>query len=312
MPVRLTPLAADRFDDWRTATRSRLISLRQDSGMLVADDAVAHADAFLAELLSAGHETETSLILSIDDGATTLGTIWIAANNGVLFVVDVSFDVAPSDSQRDQLLGEVTELARKQQVDRISIGLYSVDREGHALIEGRGFEVASIQMLLEPLPERETDSRVVVSPMTAERFTSFAAASEAAFAEDLAASGRYSPEDAATESHRQMALELPDGVDSVGQNLFTADVDGTEVGVLWIGVRTRAGRPHAFILDIEIAEDQRRKGFGRDVMHAAESEARRLGADSIGLHVFGFNTGAIRLYESLGYRRVEERFLLSV
>ncbi|MGJ0390910.1 GNAT family N-acetyltransferase [Microbacterium sp. CGR1] len=312
MSLHLNPLGAGRFDDWLDATRERLIALRQDSGMFVGDDAAARVEEFLAELLSEGHETQTSLVLEIDDDGTRLGTIWLAANNGVLFVVDLSFELAPSVAQRGALLDELQALARKQQVDRISMGVYASDSESRAFVERGGFEVASIQMLLEPLPSRETDSRVVVRPMTAERFTSFATASEAAFAEDLAASGRYSAEDAAVESHRQMELELPDGVASEGQELFTAEVDGVEVGVLWIGVRSRGGRPHGFILDIEIADDQRRKGYGRDVMHAAEREAARLGADSIGLHVFGFNTGAIRLYESLGYRRVEERFLLAV
>lgn len=312
MPLLLNPLGADRFDDWLGATRERLIALRQDSGMFVGDDAAARVEEFLAELLAEGHETPTSLILAIEDDGTRLGTIWLAANNGVLFVVDLSFELAPSVAQRGALLDELQALARKQQVDRISMGVYASDRESRAFVERGGFEVASIQMLLEPLPTRETDSRVVVRPMTAERFTSFATASEAAFAEDLAASGRYSAEDAAVESHRQMELELPDGVASEGQELFTAEVDGVEVGVLWIGVRSRGGRPHGFILDIEIADDQRRKGYGRDVMRAAEREAARLGADSIGLHVFGFNTGAIRLYESLGYRRVEERFLFAV
>ncbi|WP_311244843.1 GNAT family N-acetyltransferase [Microbacterium sp. WCS2018Hpa-23] len=312
MPLLLNPLGADRFDDWLGATRERLIALRQDSGMFVGDDAAARVDEFLAELLAEGHETPTSLILEIEEDGTRLGTTWLAANNGVLFVVDLSFGIAPSVAQRGALLDELQALARKQQVDRISMGVYASDSESRAFVERGGFEVASIQMLLEPLPARETDSRVVVKPMTAERFTSFATASEAAFAEDLAASGRYSAEDAAVESHRQMQLELPDGVASEGQELFTAEVDGVEVGVLWIGVRSRGGRPHGFILDIEIADDQRRKGYGRDVMHAAEREAARLGADSIGLHVFGFNTGAIRLYESLGYRRVEERFLLAV
>ncbi|WP_447912046.1 GNAT family N-acetyltransferase [Microbacterium phyllosphaerae] len=312
MPLLLNPLGADRFDDWLRATRERLIALRQDSGMFVGDDAAARVEEFLAELLAEGHETPTSLILAIEDDGTRLGTIWLAANNGVLFVVDLSFELAPSVAQRGALLEGLQALARKQQVDRISMGVYASDSESRAFVERGGFEVASIQMLLEPLPTRETDSRVVVRPMTAERFTSFATASEAAFAEDLAASGRYSAEDAAVESHRQMELELPDGVASEGQELFTAEVDGVEVGVLWIGVRSRGGRPHGFILDIEIADDQRRKGYGRDVMHAAEREAARLGADSIGLHVFGFNTGAIRLYESLGYRRVEERFLFAV
>lgn len=315
MPLDLIPLSADRFDGWRQATRARLVTLRQESGMHVGEDAVSHVDAVLDDLLPAGHETETSLILTIDDGGTQIGTVWLAANNGVLFIVDLAFVIAPDGRQLDELLAELTSLARRQRVGRVSVALHAFDSIGRAFVAGRGFEVASIQMLLEPLPargSRTAESRLVVEPMTADRFTRFAAASEAAFAEDLVASGRYSAEDAVVESHRQMELELPDGIDSEGQELFTAHVDGAEVGVLWIGVRRRGGRPHGFILDIEVAEDQRGKGYGRALMLAAEREAARLGADSIGLHVFGFNTSAIGLYESLGYRRVEERFLRSV
>jgi ribosomal protein S18 acetylase RimI-like enzyme len=194
----------------------------------------------------------------------------------------------------------------------ISVALFPQDAQAHALIAGRGFAVASIQMLLEPLPERRVAPHVVVSPMTAERFRRFAEHSEASYAEDLVAAGRYTADEAVIESRRQMRLELPEGIDTPGQELFTASVDGAEVGVLWLGLRRRDGRPHAFILDIEVAQDQRRRGYGRELMHAAEREARRMGAESIGLHVFGFNTGAIDLYESLGYRRVEETFLLNL
>ena len=62
MPLDLTPLSADRFDDWLEATRARLVTLRQESGMFVGEDAGSHVDAVLGDLLSAGHETETSLI----------------------------------------------------------------------------------------------------------------------------------------------------------------------------------------------------------------------------------------------------------
>lgn len=316
MPLELIPLPDDRFDEWRSVTRDRLIALRQESGMLRGADAVAHADSFLGELLAKGHETETSLILTIVDASREIGTLWLAANDGMLFVVDLAFRESPDARQCDELFDALTALGQKQGVDRLSIELYATDDDGAAFIEGRGFALASMQMLLEPLPARgaeaEGESVVVVSPMTAERFPRFAAASEAAFADDLVTSGRYSPADAAKESHRQMSLELPDGIDSPGQLLFTAHVGEVEVGVVWIGVRSRDGRPHAFVLDVEVAEGQRRRGYGRALMLAAEREARRFGAGSIGLHVFGFNDGAIALYESLGYRGVERRLLLSV
>ncbi|WP_144876793.1 N-acetyltransferase [Microbacterium sp. 1.5R] len=312
MPLTLTPLEPDRFDLWRSATRERLITLRHESGMLVGDDAIVNADAFLDQLLSDGAETQTSVILTIREGDEELGTVWLASISGILMIIDLAFTGRPSEEQQDELFAALVEMGRTNGADRLSISVHSTDAASRAFIEGRGFACASIQMLLEPLPARHREPLVQVEPMTAERYPSFAAASEAAFADELAASGRYSIEDARVESHRQMTEELPDGVETAAQELFTAGVDGEEVGILWVGLRTRGGRPHAFILDIEVVESERRKGYGRELMFAAERVAREHGADSVGLHVFGFNTGATALYESLGYRRVEERHLLTL
>lgn len=54
--------------------------------------------------------------------------------------------------------------------------------------------------------------------------------------------------------------------------------------------------------DIEVAEEQRGRGYGRALMLLAERVARETGEELLGLHVFAGNTPAIRLYESLGYR----------
>lgn len=312
MTVQLRPLPADRFDTWRDDVKRRLIARSQDSGMRVGGDAIDFAETFLHELLPQGFATSTTSISIIVDDSAELGTIWLGVSAGRVYVIDLGLAVAPDAEQREGLFSVLRGVADDAGVARISIALFPQDAEGHALIYGRGFSIASIQMVLEPLPVRELTPQVDVAPMTDERFPSFVEHSEAAFADDLVASGRYAREDAAAESRRQMRLELPQGLATPGQELFTASVDGTEVGYLWLGTRRRDGRPHAFILDIEVAEDQRRRGYGRALMHAAEREARRLGADSIGLHVFGFNTAAIELYESLGYRRVEETFLLDL
>lgn len=313
MSVQLIPLDDDRFDEWRDATRTRLIRLRQESGILLGDDAVADADAFLDQLLPEGRATETSSIVRLDDGGHEIGTLWMMAAGDILHLVDLALVDALEQRMRDDLFEAITTMARTHGIERLRVSLYSSDTAGHAFVDGRGFDCASIRMLLEPLPARDsTVAAVELKSMTQERFVAFAAASEAAFADDLVASGRYSAQEARTESRRQMALELPDGLDSPGQELFTAHVDDAEVGVLWIGIRERDGRRHVFILDIEVRAEYRRRGYGRAMMLATEHEAHRLGAESIGLHVFGFNDGAIRLYEGLGYRRVEERFVLDV
>lgn len=310
MSVLLTPLSADRFDAWRAATRERLIAVLRESGRRPGADAPAYADAFLAELLPIGAATPTARILVISVDGAEAGTVWLGVNAGKMFLV--SLDAAEEVAGSDELFEAIRAIAAGEGVRRISAGVLSADRAARSLIEGRGFTVSSIQMVLEPLPERDADPDVVVAPMTAERFPSYAEHAEAAFAVDLVDSGRYTAEEAAAESHRQMMMELPDGLRTEGQRFFTASVGGAEVGTLWIGMRERDGRPHAFVLDIEVAEEHRRKGYGRVLMHAGEREGRALGAESIGLHVFGFNTGAIDLYERLGYRRVEETCILDL
>lgn len=312
MTVRLTPLPAVRFEEWNAATRERLVRLRQDSGLRLGDEAVAQANQYFSELLPHGLESTASQVLRIADGSDELGTLWLGANAGRLFVIDLALTVSPSRSQCEEIVAALLAIAKGEEASLISISLFRQDTEGHRLVERHGFRVASIQMLLEPLPDRAVADHVVVAPMTEARYPRFARESEAAFAVDLAASGRYTPEEAVVESRRQFLKELPEGLDTPGQELFTAEVAGVEVGILWIGMRERGGRPHVFILDVEVAADQRRKGYGRELMHATEREARRLGADSVGLHVFGFNDAAVRLYEQLGYRRLEEQFLLDV
>lgn len=313
MPLTLMPLPADRYDAWREATRKRLIQLRQESGMRPGQDAVDQADAYFTDLLPDGLDTSTSRILRIvDDVDGEIGTVWLGLSSPKLFIVDLAFTRAPVDSQYDALFAAVMATAREHEVTRVSMALFPQDAEGHRFVAGRGFEVSSIQMLLEPLPHREVAAHVDVAPMSPERYPRYAVESEAAFAQDLVDAGRYTMEEAVEESHRQFLDELPHGLGTPGQELFTASVDGVEVGILWIGMRRRDGRRHAFVLDIEVAADQRRKGYGRELMHAAEREAARLGAGSIGLHVFGFNVGAVSLYEQLGYRRVEEHHLLEL
>jgi ribosomal protein S18 acetylase RimI-like enzyme len=313
MSLHLTPLPAARFDGWRAAARQRLIDANRESGRRPGADAVVHVEQVFDELFPEGHTTSTARVACIvDDADDELGTLLLILSGQKMLLLDLDLAATLTDAQHDDLLAKLLPVARDMGATQIGVQLFPHDTAGRAFARRGGFEVASIQMVLEPLPLRDVAPHVDVSPMTAERFPRFAAASEEGFAHDLVESGRYTPEEAVAESHRQMVEELPDGLDTAGQEFFTASVDGTEVGILWFGMRRRDGRPQAFILDIEVAADQRRKGYGRELMHAAEREARRLGAESIGLHVFGFNTGAVDLYEQLGYRRTEESLLRDV
>jgi RimJ/RimL family protein N-acetyltransferase len=98
----------------------------------------------------------------------------------------------------------------------------------------------------------------------------------------------------------EMARLLPQGARTPGQYLWSIrPTDGEPVGLLWVGTERRPG--HAFIYDIEMVEHRRGEGFGTAALLALEEWARERGITTIGLHVFGHNTGAWRLYQRLGY-----------
>jgi len=50
-----------------------------------------------------------------------------------------------------------------------------------------------------------------------------------------------------------------------------------------------------------VEEMFRGRGYGRSIMLLLEEKAREMGLKSLGLHVFGSNQVARRLYEAVGY-----------
>ncbi len=83
-------------------------------------------------------------------------------------------------------------------------------------------------------------------------------------------------------------------------DVVVADAGGSAVGHLWIGPQF-GSTTDWWVWDIEIAAAHRRAGYARHALQLGEAEARALGAQSIGLNVFGYNTGAQALYAALGY-----------
>ena len=135
-------------------------------------------------------------------------------------------------------------------------------------------------------------------PMSPERLASWLPASMAQYEKSRITAGD-SPEAAAANRRSSEERLFPGGEPAPGQLLYTATVDGTEAGLLWIG--PFADGPDWWVWDIEVHADFRRQGIGRAMMVRAEAIARESGAASLGLNVFAYNDGARRLYQSLGF-----------
>jgi ribosomal protein S18 acetylase RimI-like enzyme len=125
----------------------------------------------------------------------------------------------------------------------------------------------------------------------------------AGYAEENARVKNWPAEGSLERSKNEVEALLPQGIHTEGNHLYTI-IDGRtseKVGYLWARVYDQSGAKLGFVLDLEIDERHRRKGYARAAMLALEEEAESWGVVRLGLHVFAHNVAARRLYESLGY-----------
>ncbi|NRQ51370.1 GNAT family N-acetyltransferase [Aeromicrobium stalagmiti] len=142
---------------------------------------------------------------------------------------------------------------------------------------------------------------MILEPMSADRFDTWSEHHVVSYAQDKVDAGNW-PEDGAVErARRENAELLPEGVTTAGHDLFVATVDGDEVGFLWLFTDPAASVPETYVYDIEIVAARRGEGLGRELLEAAEGWCADHGVATLRLHVFGFNTAAISLYESSGF-----------
>ena len=132
------------------------------------------------------------------------------------------------------------------------------------------------------------------------------AASKEDYAKDLLRSGD-SIEEAAAHAAESIETYFPEGRPAGGHFVY-AVMNGSEVvGFLWIGPHPNGPSAGWWVWDIAINEEHRGRGYGRETMLLAEDQVKAMGGHELGLNVFGFNTVARGLYESLGYETVAIR-----
>ena len=137
--------------------------------------------------------------------------------------------------------------------------------------------------------------------MSAERYVSWNERLIVEFAKEKVDSGNWPAEGAVERSAKENARDLPRGLGTTGHDIFVGLVEGEEVGVLWLFTDPQPQVPETMIYDIEIAEEHRGKGLGRELLTAAEEWCADHSIGVLKLHVFGHNTTATNLYESAGF-----------
>ena len=139
-------------------------------------------------------------------------------------------------------------------------------------------------------------------PMTEGDFATYMASAVREYADSHIRAGDVAPEDALVHAQKDYDELLPDGLHSKDQYLFTVTHDALgAIGMAWFQVRERTTGKSAYLFDMRIREDLRGHGYGRQTLQLIESTSRELGAQRIGLNVFGYNVVARSLYEKMGY-----------
>ena len=121
------------------------------------------------------------------------------------------------------------------------------------------------------------------------------------YAQEHVDAGNWPADEALDRARRQFAELLPEGRETVGHVLWTIeDAGGRDVGMLWVAPHPTM--PNAiWIYDFAVVPEARGRGVGRAALDALDAWARERAIDQIGLHVFGSNDIARRLYLRAGF-----------
>jgi len=154
---------------------------------------------------------------------------------------------------------------------------------------------------------------VTLRPMTQAEFDARVEASFTGFVAEMVRTGELAEADAPAEVRRRRQQNLPKGLGTAGMLFLVGDVDDEPIGWIWIALPGRPPHPlTAWVYNVEVDEAHRGRGYGRELMLAAEDELVRHGVTKLGLNVFAGNTTAIQLYERLGYEVISQQMIKSL
>jgi ribosomal protein S18 acetylase RimI-like enzyme len=123
------------------------------------------------------------------------------------------------------------------------------------------------------------------------------------YAADKVQSGAWSRAEAESNAAEDLDGLLPEGPFTRNHFLFAVTDDSipAEVGIVWFALTDSGVGRSVWIYDLIIHENFRRRGYASQTLSLVEQRAAKLGATSVGLHVFGHNKGAQALYKEQGY-----------
>ena len=140
-------------------------------------------------------------------------------------------------------------------------------------------------------------------PMTEGQYDAFMAISGRDQMEGHVREGRWRAEEAQANMAKLTAQFLPEGQATPNHFFYAVEEMGTGAiaGGLWYMLAEEGETRQFFVVDIQIYEVYRRRGYGTQAFRAMEEKAREMGVRTIALHLFADNHPARAMYQKLGY-----------
>ena len=144
---------------------------------------------------------------------------------------------------------------------------------------------------------------ICLHPITESEYPSWFSNHTQSYAADKIRAKQWSEKGALEQAKNDTQRFLTAGVNTPNNYLcHIVDQDsGVRVGALWWCLSERFGRRVAFVFDIHIHQEYRRRGYATETLRHLEKRANVDNLDAISLHVFAFNKNAIQLYKKMGF-----------
>jgi ribosomal protein S18 acetylase RimI-like enzyme len=143
----------------------------------------------------------------------------------------------------------------------------------------------------------------ILVPMVAERFPAFVDEASASHATDNVASGRWGAQEAGALARAELERLLPAGHSTPDHFFYEikTEPEDTALGFVWFASLARGSIRVAYLFQLLVYPQHRRRGHARAALAAFENLARAQGITTLALNVFGSNVSAQELYRSAGY-----------
>lgn len=303
--LHVSPLDAALFNEWRDDLRIRWTHLRSKSGKVNRQEAFAAVTRILDKRLTESRDTAEHFVMSVFIGDRRAGAFWLEVKDDKGFLYDV---VLNEKIDIDALRSLIEDEAIHRGVRELRVNVFAGDQLLNSLTSPDTYKTVNSQMWLLDSQEKdhkEMNSDLILRAMKEDEFPEYRQWQIDIYAAEKVAAGRCTPEEAMVESIEEVAKLLPLELDSDGQFIFVAELGNERIGTIWMSINKDLEVPRAFGVYIEIEPTLRGQGLGRDLMYATRLECRKLGARGFALSVFGHNSIARNLYESLGFEVTE-------